>query len=203
MLPDNDPEPTVFSAVLRPHRSLRGAGFIALMLVYGIASFIGGVVFSMMGAWPIVAFFALDVLLLYCAFRVNYGRAAAYEEVTITPSALIVRKVSHRGRAREYVLNPMWVRLDKVEHEEYGIERLALVSRGSHLSVASFLGPEEKATFASAITTALNEVKRGITRTVLPQEAQKSGGRTYLAGLDLPHEHDPCRPEPRVDHRSA
>jgi uncharacterized membrane protein len=99
---------------------------------------------------------------------VNYGRAAAYEEVTITPSALTVRKVSHRGRAREYVLNPMWVRLDKVEHEEYGIERLSLVSRGRQLSLASFLGPDEKATFASALTHALNEVKRGITRTVLP-----------------------------------
>jgi len=168
MLADNDPELTVFSAVLRPHRSLRGAGFIALMLVYGVASFIGGVVFSMMGAWPIVAFFAVDVLLLYWAFRVNYGRAAAYEEVTITPSALTVRKVSHRGRAREFVLNPLWVRLEKVEHEEYGIERLSLVSRGRHLSVASFLGPDEKATFASALARALTEVKRGVTRTVLP-----------------------------------
>jgi uncharacterized membrane protein len=168
MPPDNNPEPKVFSAVLRPHRSLRSTGFVALMLVYGIVSFVGGIVFSMMGAWPIVVFFALDGLLLYWAFRVNYGRAAAYEEVTITPSALTVRKVSHRGRPREFVFNPLWVQLDKIEHEEYGMERLSLVSRGRHLVLASFLGPDEKATFASALTRALTEVKRGVTRTVLP-----------------------------------
>ena len=168
MLPDNNDEPTVFSAVLRPHRSLRNGGFIVLMVVYGAVSFIGGVVFSMMGAWPIVAFFVFDVLLLYWAFRVNYARAAAYEEVTITPSVLTVRKVSHRGRAREYALNPLWVRLDKIEHEEYGIERLSLVSRGRYLPIAGFLGPDEKATLATALTRALNDVKRGVTRTVLP-----------------------------------
>jgi uncharacterized membrane protein len=167
MSADNSSEPTVFSAVLRPHRSLRNVGFVALMLVYGAVSFVGGIVFSMMGAWPIVGFFALDALLLYWAFRVNYARAAAYEVVTVTPSALTVRKVSHRGRVREYVLNPLWVRLGKVEHEEYGIERLFLVSRGQQLTLAAFLGPDDKATFASALSRALNEVKRGVTRTVL------------------------------------
>ena len=128
MPPDNNPEPTVFSAVLRPHRSLRSTGFVALMLVYGIVSFVGGIVFSMMGAWPIVVFFALDGLLLYWAMRVNYGRAAAYEEVTITPSTLTVRKVSHRGRPRKFVFNPLWVQLDKIEHEEYGMS----ACRSSH-----------------------------------------------------------------------
>jgi uncharacterized membrane protein len=167
MSDDNNDEPTVFSAVLRPHRSLRNVGFVVLMAVYGVVSFVGGVLFSLLGAWPIVAFFLLDALLLYWAFRVNYARAAAYEQVTITPSALTVRKVSHRGRAREYVLNPLWVRLGKIEHEEYGIERLFLVSHGRQLTLAAFLGPAEKATLAEALTRALNEVKRGVTRTAL------------------------------------
>jgi len=167
MLTDNSPEPTLFSAVLRPHRSLHSVGFVVLMAVYGVVSFVAGVVFSMMGAWPIVAFFALDVLVLYLAFRINYARALAYEEITITPSALTVRKVSHRGRVREYVLNPLWVRLDKLTDEEYGVERLALVSSGKQLPLASFLGPDDKASFADALSRALGEAKRGVTRTVL------------------------------------
>ena len=64
------------------------------------------------------------------------------------------------------MLNPLWVRLDKVEHEEFGIERLFLVSRGRKLSIASFLGPDEKASFAKALGNALDEAKRGPTRTV-------------------------------------
>jgi uncharacterized membrane protein len=160
-------EPTIFSAVITPHRSLGRTGFVVLMLVFGGISFVSGMVFLIAGAWPVFGFFGLDVALLYWAFRLNYRHAGAYEEVRVTPSTLTVRKVSHRGKCREWVLNPLWVKLDKVSHEEYGIEHLLLVSRGKHLAIASFLGPDEKADFALELGNALNEAKRGITRTVL------------------------------------
>lgn len=158
-------EPTIFSAVIAPHRSLGRAGFLLLMAIFGGVSFVAGMVFLSAGAWPVFGFFGLDVALLYWAFRLNYRHAAAYEEVTMTPAALTVRKVSHRGRAREWMLNPLWVKLDKVVHEEFGIERLLLVSRGKRLAIASFLGPAEKASFAKELGRALNEAKRGVTRT--------------------------------------
>jgi uncharacterized membrane protein len=161
-------DPTIFSAVLTPHRSLGNIGFLVLMMVFGGVSFITGVAFLLMGAWPVFGFFGLDVLLLYFAFRLNYRHAAAYEQVTMTPVALTVRKVSHRGKVREWVLNPLWVRLEKIVHEEFGIERLLLVSRGRQLAVANFLGPDEKASFAAALGNALAQAKRGVTRTVLP-----------------------------------
>jgi uncharacterized membrane protein len=158
-------EPTIFSAVITPHRSLSNVGFLVLMIVFGAVSFIAGVAFLLMGAWPVFGFFGLDVLLLYWAFRLNYRHAGAYEEVTVTPSALTLRKVSHHGRACEWVLNPLWVKLDKVVHEEYGLERLFLVTRGKQLAIASFLGPDEKASFAQQLGQALGEAKRGVTRT--------------------------------------
>ena len=169
MPPDNDEfEPTIFSAVITPHRSLGNVGFLVLMIAFGGASFVSGVAFLLMGAWPVFGFFGLDVLLLYLAFRINYRRAGAYEEVRVTPSVLTVRKVSHRGRAREWMLNPLWVRLEKVVHEEFGIERLFLVSRGKTLALATFLGPDEKANFANALGRAIGEAKRGVTRTAVP-----------------------------------
>jgi uncharacterized membrane protein len=123
-------------------------------------------IFFIAGAWPVMGFCGLDVLLVYWAFRANYRGARAYEEVTITPSELTVRKVSHHGRVREWTLNPVWVRLHRDVHAEFGIERLFLVSRGRKLPIAGFLGPQEKASFAQALTTALGEAKRGPTRTV-------------------------------------
>ena len=166
MTADND-EPTIFSAVISPHRSLGNVGFLVLMIVFGIVSFVTGIAFLLMGAWPIFGFFGLDVLLLYWAFRINYRHARAFEQVTVTPSLLTVRKVSHHGRAREWAANPLWVRLEKVVHEEFGIERLFLTSRGRELAIASFLGPDEKARCANALGIALAEAKRGVTRTVL------------------------------------
>jgi uncharacterized membrane protein len=156
-------ERKLFSAVLTPHRSLNRTGFLVLMGFLTVVSFAAGIAFLLMGAWPVLGFFGLDVLAIYWAFRVNFHRAQAMEEITITPSELRVRRVSHRGHVAEWVLNPLWVRLDQKTHAEFGIEKLYLVSRGRRVSVASFLGADEKASFAKALTAALHAARRGPT----------------------------------------
>jgi uncharacterized membrane protein len=163
---DFDPdiaEPELFSALLTPHRSLNRTGFVVLMAFLSAVSFAAGVAFLLMGAWPVFGFFGLDVLVIYWAFKVNFRRAAAREEISVTPSELRLRRVSHRGHVIEIVLNPVWVQLDQVSHEEYGIERLYLASRGRRIAVGSFLGPDEKASFAKALTEALAAARRGPT----------------------------------------
>jgi uncharacterized membrane protein len=165
--PDISAEPKIFSAVLTPHRSLGPTGFLIFMLCIAGISFVTGVFFVMLGAWPIFGFFGLDVLLVYWAFRANYRTARAYEEVTVTATELTIRQVTHRGRVREWTLNPLWVKLDRIVHEEFGIERLFLVSHGRRLPIAGFLGPAEKASFAHALSKALGEARRGPTRTLL------------------------------------
>jgi uncharacterized membrane protein len=166
---DNDPrpEPTLFSAIITPHRSLSSTGFLLLMTLIGGVSFAGGMFFYLLGAWPVVGFLGLDVLLVYIAFRVNYRAAAVFEEVTVTPSELRVRRVTHRGRVTEWTLNPVWTQIDRETHEDFGLLRLFLVSRGRRLSVAGFLSPKEKESFAKALSTALGEARRGPTRAVV------------------------------------
>src|SRR3979409_2372173 len=162
---DFDPElqPEIFSALLTPHRSLNRTGFLVLMGFLSAVSFAAGLAFLLMGAWPVFGFFGLDVLAIYWAFRINSRRIKASEEILVTPFELRVRRISHRGHVAEWVLNPLWVQLDKKTHPEFGIERLYLVSRGCHVSIASFLGPDEKASFAKALTAALQAAKRGPT----------------------------------------
>src|ERR1700709_981253 len=155
------PEPELFSALLTPHRSLSRTGFIVLMGFLSVVSFAAGLAFWLMGAWPVFGFFGLDVLVVYWAFRVNFARAHASEEITVTASELRVRRVSHRGHAVEWVLNPLWVQLDRKTHAEFGIERLYLVSRGRRVSIANFLGADEKASFAKALMEAIQAAKRG------------------------------------------
>jgi uncharacterized membrane protein len=133
----------------------------------GGLSFVAGTAFLLLGAWPVFGFFGLDVVLVYWAFRANYRAAAAFEEVTITTSELRVRQVSHRGKASEWSFNPLWVRLEREGNEEFGLERLFVVSRGRRLPIASLLGPKEKESFAAALGAAISEAKRGPTRTVL------------------------------------
>jgi uncharacterized membrane protein len=139
-------EPELFSALLTPYRSLNRTGFVVLMAFLSVVSFVAGVAFLMMGAWPVFGFFGLDVLVIY----------------SVTPSELRVRRVSHRGHVAEWVLNPLWVRLDQQVDDAYGVERLYLVSKGHHLSIGRFLGPDEKASFAKALNAALLAARRGV-----------------------------------------
>ena len=164
--PDRPVDPTLFAARLTPHRSLSRTGFLLLMAVLGGVSFAAGMVFLMIGAWPVFGFFGLDVLLVYWAFRANYRDARAYEDVMVTASELRVRKVSSRGRVSEWTFNPLWSKLDHEVDEEFGLQRLYLVSHGRRLPIASFLPPQEKESFAAALAAAIVEAKRGPTQTV-------------------------------------
>src|ERR1700712_2410785 len=155
------PQPELFSALLTPHRSLSQTGFLVLMGFVSAISFAAGLAFLLMGAWPVFGFFGLDVLAIYWAFRINFRHAKASEEIRITPSELRLRRVSHRGHIVEFVLNPLWVRLEQKIHAEFGVEKLYLVSKGRRVSIASFLGPDEKASFAKALTAALQTARRG------------------------------------------
>lgn len=153
----------LFSARLRPHRSLGRTGFLVLMAFVSVVSFAAGVAFLLMGAWPVFGFFGLDALAIYWAFRIYFRRAKACEEIRVTPSELSVRRISHRGHVMEFTFNPLWVQLDRETHAEFGIERLYLVSKGRRIAIGSFLGAEEKASFSNALMAALQTARRGPT----------------------------------------
>jgi uncharacterized membrane protein len=162
---DFDPEaqPELFSALLTPHRALNRTGFLVVMAFVSLISFAAGLAFLLMGAWPVFGFFGLDALAIYWAFRINFRHARATEEIRVTPCELRVRRINHRGHVVEFVLNPLWVQLDQKSDAEFGIEELYLVSKGRRVSVAGFLGPDEKASFAKVLMAALQAARRGPT----------------------------------------
>src|ERR1700676_825559 len=93
---DPESQPKLFSALLTPHRSLNRTGFLVLMGFLSVVSFITGLAFLLMGAWPVFGFFGLDVLIVYWAFRINFRRAKATEDIVGPPSELRGRRASHR-----------------------------------------------------------------------------------------------------------
>jgi uncharacterized membrane protein len=153
-------DPTLFEARLKPHRSLTPQGFAVLMLMLGAISFAIGTVFLLLGAWPVLGFFGLDVLLVWLAFRANFRAARAYEDIHLTPHRLVVRQVSARGEARETEFNPRWTRLEKNEDDTYGVTRLALLSRGLALVIGAFLPPVHRGELAKSLSAALQVAKR-------------------------------------------
>ncbi|MBB5048444.1 putative membrane protein [Rhodopseudomonas rhenobacensis] len=157
-----EPTTQLFSAMLTPHRSLSNTGFWALMVFLSVVSFSAGMAFWLLGAWPVMGFFGLDILAVYWAFKLNFRSARASEEISVTASELRVRRIGHRGHVVDWVANPLWVRIEQKVDAGYGVEKLYLVTRGRRLGVASFLGPAEKASFAKALAGALEAARRGL-----------------------------------------
>ena len=150
-----------FRAVLSPHRSLGPTGFIVLMFAIGAVSFVTGVVFLMMGAWPVFGFFGLDVLLVYLAFRLNYRSGRRYETIELTRDRLTLTRVHPSGRSESIAFNPYWVQV-RLWQTASGRSDLRLASHGHEVPVGRFLTEDERADFAEALTAALAAARGGV-----------------------------------------
>ena len=157
-----DPKPAagevIFGAELTPHRSLPPQGFMLLMALICLISFLAGLAFYAVGAWPVVGFLGLDVLLIYLAFRASYRSARMVETLSLTRSALTVRHTDRWGRSRSCRLQAAWLQVlmdDPPQHHS----QLTLRSHGRSLTIGSFLTPEERLDLARALRRALEDAR--------------------------------------------
>lgn len=149
----------VFQAILEPHRSLSPRGFIVLMGAIVAVAFGAGLAFASIGAWPVLGFFGLDVLLIYIAFKASYRSARMHETLRLTEDMLTVERVGPGRRRRSWRFQPYWLRVemdDPPRHES----QLVLTSHGRRLAVGAFLAPEERLELAHALKAALERLRR-------------------------------------------
>ncbi len=155
----DEPAELVFSAVLKPYRSLSPSGFALLLMLVASTCFASGLLFWSLGAWPIAGFFGLDILAIQFAFRLNYRAARAREIVEMTRDTLTIRRISASGKMEQFDFNPYWARLEVERLPDWGITRMALASHGRRLSIGSFLNPDDREGFATALQNALTSLR--------------------------------------------
>lgn len=151
-----------FRAVLTPHRSLSRPGFLIVMGVLAAVSFVAGIAFTLIGAWPVFGFFGLDVLLVYAAFKLNYRAARASETIEVTRDDLKITHTAANGRTqRVTTMNPTWSRLDALEAPDGSVD-LFLTSRARRVPIACCLGSDQRREFAVALRAALRLVREPV-----------------------------------------
>lgn len=153
-------QPAPFCATLTPHRSLGPKGFLALMAALSVISFGAGLVFYLVGAWPVMGFLGLDVALVYVAFRINYRSGRLREEVELTRDTFSLRRVHPSGREEHFACNPYWARVSLREWPD-GRTDLRVISQGKELTLGRFLNDEERRDFAAALKQALFAARGG------------------------------------------
>jgi uncharacterized membrane protein len=143
-----------FERVLLPHRSLPPRGFHLLMLLLGLISLAAGIGFVSIGAWPVMGFFGLDVVLVYIAFCLNYRSARRSEKIRLAGDTFTVEQVGVRGERRIWRFQPFWLRVIVQERGDDG-NRLLVASHGRSLVIGDFVTPAARRELAASIREAL------------------------------------------------
>lgn len=153
------PQDVVFSARLTPYRSLGPTGFRVLIGCIGIICLMVSLVFFLAGVWPVAGFMGLDFLLIYWAFKANYRDARRFEDIEVSRSRVLLRKVAPSGRTREHQFPQFGTRLEVDRHDEIGITTMSIVNRVKRVEFGKFLNPDDRESFALAFGNALRRAK--------------------------------------------
>jgi len=149
----------LFAATLTPNRSLSRRGFRIVVALAVVLASVPGMIFFSLGAWPIVSFIGLDVLLIWWALSASMKRGRRYEQVTLWPDQLELRQVSGRGKEQLLRFNPFLVKLVIDRDINERTTALHLRTAESDTEIGAFLNPDDKASFAKVFGTALKKAR--------------------------------------------
>jgi uncharacterized membrane protein len=149
----------LFAARLTPHRSLTPSGLRLIVAIAAVLSFIPGITFFAMGAWPVVGFMGLDVLVLYWALSHSFRGGGRYEQVTLWRDSLEILQGSGKSPQTREVFVPSAVRLVIDRDIDEHTTAIHLRTKERDLEIGAFLTADDKASFAKAFGTALRKAR--------------------------------------------
>ena len=135
--------PIIYSTTLRPHRSASHKTINLILVVLIISFTLIGISFSMIGAWPVLGFFGLDIILLVGAFYMNNQSGLTSERIDLRHNSLIVKKRDQWGRKKHWVFKTEWLVIDMISTPKFQ-NQLELRSHGQALIIGSFLSYMER-----------------------------------------------------------
>lgn len=152
--PARQPERAAFFDIeLKPYRSLGPRGFAVLIGFVALGNLGAGLAFWLLGAWPVLLFCGLDLLLVWLAFKFSYRQQRAREFIRLDDTTLEIRRVDIQGREKVWRLQPYWLRIECDAEDESAV--LRIWSHGRALTLGAFLSPDERRLLADGLKEAL------------------------------------------------
>ncbi len=136
---------------LAPNCSLTPAGAKLFFIATCLFSLSFSLFFVCLGFWPVLPFWALEMLALGWCLNASMQRRRYTQTVTITDSQISLVTRSRRGEAKqEFARHWAKVRLRSPQTRFYP-SRLMIESRGRAFEVGSFLTEEERCILAKRL----------------------------------------------------
>jgi uncharacterized membrane protein len=152
-------EPVLFQAVCTAHQSLDDKGMRAVAALVLVGSAAVATMFLIMGAWPILGFTGLEVVLVL-GLLAHHRRGArrAVEILALIDDRLVVRRTDRRGRREEVSLDPYWARVS-LEERLGTVSRLVVFERRRGIEVGGLLGDAQRRELAAMLGDALRRYR--------------------------------------------
>lgn len=145
-------------ASLTPNRSLSPKAFAIVMAIVGSVSFLAGMMFVSIGAFPVIGFFGLDALAIYMAFRWSHRNLRQETRIRVTADAVDLTHRQGRKPVKNVSLPTAFARV-KLALPERRPSELQLSYRNETWVIGRFLTPAERKSLKAAIETALHRAR--------------------------------------------
>lgn len=148
------PETIYFDATLTPNRSLSPRAFLIVMMIVGAVSFVAGLSFMSMGAFPVLGFFGLDALAIWLAFRLSFRQLQQCTYIRVTAKAVELHHQQPGQRSRQASIPTAFVRVEMA----FPIRRpseLRLAHGATAWVLGRFLAPLERVSLKQALEAAI------------------------------------------------
>ncbi len=148
-------EQPIFSAVLTAQRSLGPLGLSIAAGVLAAAGAATGLLFLVLGAWPVVGFIGLEIGGALLLFLGHHRLARVTEEVVLDSRTLRVTRWRGLGAASCWEFSPGWLRIAVEPPAPGRTGGVVLASHGRSVTLGAALSEEEREGFACALQEAL------------------------------------------------
>lgn len=152
-------DPAAFEAVLYPNQPPPARSLAVLLAaVFGVAIGVS-IGFFLAGAWPVVGFIGIELMLLAVCLIWARRMARYAEHIRLDDTGLHVWTMAGRRTLRSWRLEPYWVRV-RLDEARPGEPVLRLVAHGHTLTIGRFLNADERSDVAAALEAALVRYRR-------------------------------------------
>jgi uncharacterized membrane protein len=136
---------------LQPNCSLKPAGALLFFVSTCLFSLGFALFFVFQGFWPVLPFWALEMLVLGLALNASMRSGTYTQTVLITDSQIsLVTRSRHGAQKQEFARHWAKVRL-RSPPRRHGLSKLTIESRGLACEVGSFLTEEDRRRLAERL----------------------------------------------------
>ena len=123
-----------------------------------------GLGFFLLGAWPVIGFLGLEILVVWGAFKLNYRAARQRQRLTATERELVVENVAPTGEIDMVRMPADWLRVEVTpkappEMSARYRQRIYVTSHGRRTEIGGFLHPVETPGLAAELSTMLDNAR--------------------------------------------